>query len=151
VLLDANRQVITQDDFTADIHGKLASAYGIFGLAVMAITALLLAGALYRLFTNRLPVHRWRRGLYFAFPGFGIGLTLTFGLSVLRVFSPGAGVWISLVFVIGAIGFVLGYLTPNPYEEEDDDDEAPHDEFDAKLLAAVARDERETLNPPHSE
>jgi hypothetical protein len=125
-------------------------------LAILGITGLLLAGALYRLSTNRLPVNRWRRGVYFAFPGFGIGLALTFGFSVLRVFSPGAGVWISLVLVIGAVGFLFGYLTPNPYVEDPEEDEALHAELDEKLLASVARDQREprdqreTLKPPPS-
>ncbi|MEY2431912.1 MAG: hypothetical protein QOC92_1637 [Acidimicrobiaceae bacterium] len=147
-LLDPNRSVMTQDDFTADVDGSLASAYGIFGVAIIAITGLLLAGALLRLFSNRLPQNRWQRGVYFAFPGFGIGLTLTFGFSVLRVFAPGAGVWISLVLVLGAIGFILGYLTPNPYVEDPEDDEALHAELDARLMASVARDPRETLQPP---
>lgn len=113
-LLDDKRKVAISDDFPVDVRGSVGSVYGIFGLVVTAMTALLLVAALIRLATQRLPLNRWSRATRFAAPGIGIGFVLTFGLSALRVFIPSAATWFPLVLLGGAAGFIFGYLTPTP-------------------------------------
>lgn len=122
-LLDADRSVLSDEGFIVDVRGSLGSVYGIFGLAVVVGTGLLLSFVLFRLFTNRLPVNRWRRATYFSAPGFGVGLTITFGVSVLRLVSPTTSVWLVLLLVGGGAGLGLGYLTPTPYDELDEPDD----------------------------
>lgn len=123
LLLDEEENVLAKDEFTVDVDGDARSVYGTFGLLVMAATGLLIVGSLIRLFTNRLPTNRWRRAGYFAVPGFGVGMSLTFGLSVLSILSPDPGIWYSLIVGGTVIGFLVGYLTPSPYDETDDRDE----------------------------
>lgn len=123
-LLDGDRRVIVSQSFPADVRGSLLSTYGVFGTGVAAITAVLLGTVLVRLAGQRLPRNRWRRALRFAVPGFGIGLTVTFTLSVFRVVVPSAGKWLVVIFVFGAGLFVVGYLTPSP---DHDDDDGPGD------------------------
>jgi hypothetical protein len=113
-LLDNDGNAIVSRSFAVDVRGSLGSVYGTFGLAVAAITLLLLVNALWRLLTGRLHPNRWRRGMTWAAPGLGVGFTLTFTLSALRLMVPGAGVWAALVILGGAIGFLIGYLTPTP-------------------------------------
>ena len=117
-LLDSGRASLTAVPLTVDVKGALASVYGAFGLLVMLLTAFALALALFRLWTGRLPVNRWGRGLQFAAPGVGIGLELTIGLSAVRLFSPEPGLWSVLVLVCGAVAFGLGYLTPTPARDD---------------------------------
>lgn len=113
-LLDEKRKILISDEFPVDARGSLGSVYGVFGLAVAAMTGLLLVAALVRLATQRLPLNRWSRAMRFAVPGIGLGLVLTFSLSAFRVFIPSARTWFPLV-VIGAVaGFFVGYVTPTP-------------------------------------
>ncbi len=125
-LLDEDRQAVASQDFPADVRGSLASVYGVFGLGVAAITALLLAASIIRLATHRLSPNRWRRGIRFGIPGLGLGLTLTFTLSTLRVLTPSADKWVALVLVFGVALFIVGFCTPTPETGDEDDDE---DEF----------------------
>jgi hypothetical protein len=132
VLLDPKGDELSAKEFQADVRGKLTSVYGLFGLAVGALTLLLLAGALWRLATGRLHPNRWRRGLTMAAPGLGIGFFLTFSLSALHVASPRASLWSTLVLLGGVIGFAAGYLSPNPQGPDDlaeeEDEDGPPDE-----------------------
>jgi len=57
----------------------------------------------------------------FFIPGFGVGLVLTFTLSVFHVFTPSPGHWLLLLVVPCVVGLALGFLTPAPNEEELDD------------------------------
>lgn len=122
-LLDADRQPVASQSFPADVRGSLASVYGVFGLGVAAITALLFGASIIRLATHRLSPNRWRRGIRFGIPGLGLGLTLTFTLSTLRVLTPSADKWLTLVLIFGAIMFIVGFCTPTPETGDEDEDE----------------------------
>lgn len=122
-LLDADREAITAVPLALDVQGSLLSVYGVFGLAIAAITAVALARALVRLARGTLPANRWTRAVQFGAPGVGIGLVATITLSALRIFAPAPGVWITLVLACGGGLFALGYLTPTP-DDADADDEA---------------------------
>ncbi|WP_375497927.1 hypothetical protein [uncultured Jatrophihabitans sp.] len=113
-LLDRNSDEIVSKDITVDVKGKLTSIYGIFGLAIAAITLLWLVSLLYRVSRRALPANRWQRGVQFSAAGFGVGLALTFSVSALRLLTPSAAVWAPFVLGAGAIGLAVGYITPGP-------------------------------------
>jgi len=113
-ILDADRDVLAASDATADVHGSLVSVYGLFGIAVLLMTAFSWGAALLALARHRLPANRWRRALRFLPAGVGTGLTAVITLSVLRLVAPSPLAEIPLVLVAGAVGFGLGYLTPTP-------------------------------------
>jgi hypothetical protein len=147
VLLDTNGHRIDSHSLAVDVRGSLRSVYGTFGLAVAAITLLLLISALWRLLTGRLNHNRWRRAMTFAAPGLGAGFTLTFTLSALRLMVPAAGMWALLILVGGAIGFILGYLTPTPERagRDAEQDEPPRQQFGRPSMV----DLREPNAPVH--
>jgi hypothetical protein len=117
-LLDEDRKVLATQRFESDVDGSPRSVYGLFGLIVAAITAVLFLGAIVRLVAHRLPDNRWKRGVRFGVVGLGAGLTITFTLSAFGVLFPAPGLWVSLL-AFGGIGmFVLGYLTPAPEDPD---------------------------------
>lgn len=117
-LLDANRHVLVSDGFTADVQGKITSLFGLFAIEITIFTALLFAGAVLALSRGTLHENRFRRGLRFMWPGLGLGLVIVFAFSILRVFAPSAGHWLPVVLICTIAGFAVGYLTPNPPEDE---------------------------------
>jgi hypothetical protein len=123
-LLDPERRVLAEQRSTADVEGSLVSVYGVFGIAVLLMTALSWGAALYALGRQRLPANRWRRALRFLPAGVGSGLTAVITLSVLRLVAPSPIAEIPLVLAAAAVAFALGYLTPNP-DEDDVDAGAP--------------------------
>jgi hypothetical protein len=124
-LLDPDRDVIASRRFAAEVDGSLWSVYGVFALLVLAITGVLLAAIIVRLAAHLLPANRWRRGVRFGTAGVGIGLTLTFSLSGLRLLLPEASRWLPLVLISAGVMFAIGYLTPGGHLDEDDlDDDA---------------------------
>jgi hypothetical protein len=111
-LLDTNRKVLREDDFPVDVDGSPMSVYGLFGLAVAGITAILLGSLLLAIARRRLSRNRWNRAIKFLAAGIGLGLTLTFTLSATRLLTPSAAAWLTLVLVLGAVAFAIGYLLP---------------------------------------
>lgn len=126
-LLDVERDVLASRDVAVDVDGSFRSVYAVFGLAVLALTGLILGGLLLRLSRGTLPRHRWQRAAAFVTPGAGAGLTLTFSLSALRLVLPSTALWVPLVAGGAAVGLVAGWLTPAP----DDDDDMDDDDLDA--------------------
>jgi len=111
----ASQTVVTK------VHGSLISIYGLFALAVLALTISSLVLALIMLVRHRLPQNRWLRAIRFFVPGFGIGLVLTFTMAASGLFAPDPGHWLALLVVPSAAGLAAGFLTPAPDEEEFDD------------------------------
>jgi hypothetical protein len=124
-LLSPNGTLIASHSLITQVHGELRSLYGLFGLAVLVLTATSFLFALLALVRHTLPANRWLRGLRFLIPGFGVGLVLTFTFSALNIFTPGTGHWLPLLVTTSLIGFALGYLTPSPdgevFDDYDDD------------------------------
>ncbi len=120
-LLASNGATIASQPLVAKVHGSLNSIYGLFGLAVLVLTASSLGLALLAMARHALPQNRWLRGVRFLIPGFGIGLILTFTLAAFGIFTAGPGHWLPLLIITSAVGFAVGYLTPAPNEEEFDD------------------------------
>jgi hypothetical protein len=117
-LLDANREIIADEDFPVDVHGSLWSTYGWFGLAVAASTCLLIAALLLAIARTGKPGkigladNRWIRAIQFAVPGLGVGLTLTFTLSATGLLVPSIAGWLPAVAICAGAAFVLGYFLP---------------------------------------
>lgn len=128
-LLDNERNVLQEQSFPADIRGSVNSVYGVFGLAVLGITLVLLAGLLLAIRRTEMPRNRWRRAVRFVPVGIGLGLVLTFSLSALRQLSPSAASWTTVVLVCAAGAFALGYFLPVgvPDDQEPDTDLADVD------------------------
>jgi len=120
-LLGSSGATVASQPLVTKVHGSLNSIYGLFGLAVLVLTASSLGMALLAMARHTLAQNRWLRGVRFLIPGFGIGLILTFTLAVFDVFTAGPGHWLPLLIVTSAVGFAVGYLTPAPNEEEFDD------------------------------
>lgn len=112
MLVGEDRAVLGEEPLDVDVEGSLWSAYGLFGLAVAASTALLLVTLLVAVWRGNLHPNRWKRGLQFAAPGLGLGLTVTFTLSATGLLVPGAGAWLPIVAGFTAVAFVTGYLLP---------------------------------------
>jgi hypothetical protein len=55
----------------------------------------------------------------FAVPGLTFAIAFTFGLGALRFVAPRGIVWVPLVLVCGIGGFVAGWFTPTPTDDED--------------------------------
>jgi hypothetical protein len=138
-VISSDRETLAEEDFVADVQGSLRSTYGIFGLVVAAGTATALFRVLRRLATHRLPVNRWQRAMRFVTVGTGLGLTLVFTLSALRIFAPATGTAILLVAGSILAFFVIGYLTPTPRVEEEEEEEEEEEYLEeAKGLATGA-------------
>jgi hypothetical protein len=127
VLYDDKGSVVATRSLVVDVRGSLRSVYGTFGIAVAAITVLLLVSALWKLRRGELPENRWRRALTFALPGLGLGFVSTFTMSALRWLVPAPSTWTALLLVGAAVGFALGYLTPTPSAALSDRVDAPDD------------------------
>ena len=105
VAYDGRGQVVGEQRFTMDVAGSSRSLYGRFGLLLVVFTAATVGLNLWLAARRRLPPSRLMRGLRFAVAGVGLGLTLCFALSALRVFNYPAG-------------GVLRYIEDNPANAE---------------------------------
>ncbi len=121
-VLNPGQQVVASQGMVVDVRGSLASVYGVFGLAVALLTLLAFVLVLLELARHRLHSNRFRRGLYFVVPGLGVGLVLVFTLSATRVFVPSVSHWVPLIVFSAVILFVVGFLTPDPGIDDDDED-----------------------------
>jgi len=140
-VIDADHHTVASQAFVSDVRGSIKSVYGLFGLALLALTGLAVAGVLWAVASHRMPRNRWRRGLRLLTVGLGVGLVMVFTLSAFRVWVPSPGRWLVTVLVFAAIFFVIGYLTPTP-SSDDDDDVLDESEF------AAADDGAATASPP---
>jgi hypothetical protein len=138
-VVDDGHHVVGSQGFVSDVRGSLVSVYGLFGLALLGITFLAIAGVLWAVATHRMPRNRWRRGVRLLTVGLGLGLVMVFTLSAVRVWVPTAGKWVVTVLGFAAVFFVIGYLTPTP--SGDDEEELDESEF-------LAPDQGEAGPPP---
>jgi hypothetical protein len=131
---------IVSEPFVSDIKGSIISVYGLFGLGILVLTVLGLIEALLALAHGRLPVNRWRRGIRFLIPGLGVGAILVFTLSAFGEWLPSNGHWFVILAISGAVGFVIGYLTPTPPlpGEEGEEAEGEEQELDGTGNAPVS-------------
>jgi hypothetical protein len=144
-LLDPQGATLASHPVVVRVHGELRSLYGLFGLAVLLLTASSFIFALLALIRHTLPANRWLRGVRFFIPGFGFGLVLIFTFSALDIFTPGTGHWLPLLVATSATGFALGYLTPAPDGEVFDDYD---DDVMLAQIIVVDEDPLDAVLPP---
>lgn len=129
-VVDAEGDTIASIPTVTDVRGSLISVYGLFGMALLVLTALALLDAALALAKHRLSVNRWQRGFRLLAPGVGIGLVVAFSASVARLWVPNTGLWLVMAGMTAAVFFALGYFSPTPDNGEDDE----FDEDDDALL-----------------
>jgi hypothetical protein len=127
-ILDPNRHVLANQNFTADVRGRTTSLFGLFAIEVTIFTIILFIGALYAMARGKLHENRFRRAIRFLWPGMGLGIVIVFGFAILRIWSPSPGRWLPIVLICAAAGFVVGYLTPNPANDDYGPDYGPEPE-----------------------
>ena len=106
----------------------MKSVYGLFGLALVLLTIFAALGSLLALARHRLSPNRWLRGARFLTPGLGLGLVLVFTLSAFRVWVPSTGRWLVMILLCGAVFFGIGYLTPAPLDEGEEEEGEEYDD-----------------------
>lgn len=137
VAYDGRGQVVGEQRFTMDVAGSSRSLYGRFGLLLVVFTAATVGLNLWLAARRRLPPSRLMRGLRFAVAGVGLGLTLCFALSALRVLAPYPEVWPPLVIIPGIGFFLLGLLSPGRLRIEEDEIDVALREHAARMEGAV--------------
>lgn len=120
---DTEGDTIASIPTVTDVRGSLISVYGLFGVALLVLTALALLDTALAVAKHRLPENRWKRGLRLLTPGVGIGLVVAFSASVARLWVPNTGLWLVVAGLIAAVFFTLGYFSPTPHHDEDDADD----------------------------
>lgn len=116
---DNNRVALDSWNLTLDIAGSLKSIYGLFGIALAALTVLSLLGGLISMARHRLSPNRWSRAMRFAIPGIGLGFTVVFALAAAGIAVPTATMWIPVVCTSFAVLGLFGYFSPRPDEPDD--------------------------------
>ncbi|ELB89437.1 hypothetical protein Rwratislav_29494 [Rhodococcus wratislaviensis IFP 2016] len=144
-VIDDSGATLADLSTVTDVRGSVVSVYGLFGLALAILTVLAIVDVALAIARGRLPLNRWRRGLRLLTPGIGIGLVLVFTLSVARVWVPTTERWITVAAAFAVGFFVLGYLTPTPAEDDEDDDE---DILDEAYLPDDVGDDSPSAQPP---
>jgi hypothetical protein len=113
-----------------DVRGSIVSVYGLFGLALVILTVLAVLDTALEIARHRMPANRWRRGMRGLTPGIGIGLILVFTLSATRVWLASPDRWLLISLAFAAIFFVIGYVSPTPESELEEDEDVVDEDFD---------------------
>ena len=122
-LIDPDRAVLGSRNFTIDVRGSATSLMAVFTLVVVIATGVSIAVIWIGVGRRSLPRNRWRRGFRFALVGAGTGVAMTLLLSVLLLVTPDGSVWIPLLVVPAAAAFVLGWFSPGPLGDEEEEGE----------------------------
>jgi hypothetical protein len=122
-LLDPDRDLLASRDFTVDVRGSATSLMAIFTIVVAIATGVSILLIWIAIGRRRLPRSRWQRGVRFALVGAGIGVTLTLFLALLLLVTPEGGVWIPLLVVPTVGAFLLGWFSPGPLADLEEETE----------------------------
>lgn len=121
-LLDENRDLLAEQNFALDVQGSATSLTTIFTLVVAIATIAALVLIWIAIARRRLPHSRWRRGLRFALVGAGAGVSATLVLAELLLVTPAGKVWIPLLVVPAGAAFLLGWFSPGPLADDDEEE-----------------------------
>jgi hypothetical protein len=120
-LIDPAGEAVADIPTVTDVRGSLISVYGLFGIALVVLTALAIVDAALALVRRRLSPNRWKRGLRLLVPGIGLAMVLAFSASVARLWVPETSRWLVIAAISGAVFFAAGYLSPTPEHDDDRD------------------------------
>jgi hypothetical protein len=129
----------------ADVRGSLWSVYGLLGLALLVLTAQATVDAAIAIARHKDSQNRWRRGLRLLTPGIGIGLVLAFSASVARWWVPSTRLWLLVAGVTAVTFFALGYFSPTPENEDEDDVQVGPDDDDEETAVIAGTDADQTV------
>lgn len=130
--------LIGEQGFVVDVLGKPNSTLGSFALIVFGLAVFSTAVIVVNTIRRRLPANRFIRGTQFAMAGSAIGITLSLGVSILRIGFADVDEWVRIVLTPTALAFVLGYLAPGPLQRSLRDYQA-EEALDVAAHVAVAR------------
>jgi hypothetical protein len=111
---DPDRRVLVERSFVIDVRGKATSTLGLFAFVVLGVAIYSTLVLLLNTVRRRLPSNRFVRGVQFALAGGAIGVTLSLGVSILRVAFAEVETWVPLVTLPTVIAFAVGYIAPGP-------------------------------------
>lgn len=143
VIRDQDRHAVVVVPTVTDVRGSLLSVYGVFGIAMLALTVLALVDAAIAIARRKGPVNRFSRALRLLTPGIGIGLVLAYTASVVRWWVPRTGLWLLVAGITAALFFALGYFfwpTPEHARADDDTELDDADNLDATVVGAAGLD-----------
>ena len=120
-LHDDDRTALAAEQFFANVDGNAASSLGATTLMVGLFAALSLLANLAGVARRNLPVNRLYRGLRFAFTGFAVALFVLLILPFVGHWLPPAGVWIPVMIIATLGAYFLGYSSPGPDHDADED------------------------------
>jgi hypothetical protein len=122
-LIDPDRNELASRSFTVDVRGSSTSLMAIFTIVVAIATGASILLIWIAIGRRRLPRSRWQRGVRFALVGAGIGVTLTLFLALLLLVTPEGSVWIPLLVIPTVGAFLLGWFSPGPLADLDEETE----------------------------
>jgi hypothetical protein len=111
---DQERRLLGSEDFVVDVRGNATSTLGLFAVVVLGVAIFSTTVLVLNTLRRRLPPNRFVRAVQFSIAGAAIGVTLSLGLSVLRVTFADVEAWVPLVVIPTVIAFVVGYIAPGP-------------------------------------
>jgi hypothetical protein len=113
-IYDPDGHLIAEENFVVDVKGNATSTLGLFALIVFGLAIFSSAVLVVNTVRRRLPANRFVRGLQFAVAGSAIGVTLSLGVSILRIAFADVEAWAPLVFLPSVVAFAVGYVAPGP-------------------------------------
>jgi len=121
-LLDTERELLGKRSFTLDVRSSATSLMAVFTLVVAIATAASIAVIWIAVGRRKLPSSRWRRGLRFGLVGAGAGVSATLILAELLLVTPAGKVWIPLLVVPAGAAFLLGWFSPGPLSDDEEEE-----------------------------
>jgi hypothetical protein len=137
-IYDPEGHLLAEQGFVVDVLGNASSTLGMFAFIVLGLAAFSVIVLVINTVRRRLPANRFIRGLQFAMSGGAIGVTLSLGVSILRIAFADVEAWVPLVFLPTVIAFVVGYIAPGPLQRSIRDVQT-EEALQAVAQVAVAR------------
>jgi hypothetical protein len=145
IVRNHGRDPVAVVHMVADVRGSLLSVYGLLGLALLVLTVLATVDAVIAIARHKGSQNRWRRGLRLLTPGVGIGLVLAFTASVARWWVPSTRLWLLVSGVTAVTFFLLGYFSPTPGDDDEDEDDLHVEPDEETAVVAAVTDADETI------
>ena len=120
-LQDTERNLLGKRSFTLDVRSSATSLTALLTLVVAIATAASIVVIWIAVGRRRLPHSRWRRGLRFGLVGAGSGVSATLILAQLLLVTPAGKVWVPLLVVPAGAAFLLGWFSPGPLADDDEE------------------------------
>jgi hypothetical protein len=135
---DEHGFLIGEQRFVVDVLGRPNSTLGAFAVIVFGLAVFSVSVIIVNTIRRRLPSNRFVRAMQFAMAGAAIGVTLSLGVSILRIGFADVDAWARIVSLPTAIAFALGYIAPGPLQRSIRDYQA-EEVLQAAAQVAVAR------------